>query len=155
MQSVMRWIAACYPHISCPISATGGVTNYEDVVRYLLAGAGNVQIATLVYLKGYDSIRAILEQLEAYMERQGVAALEDIVGVAAKKVLPLEKADRSKRYYADIDYEKCVGCKKCYPVCIYDAIDGGSEKPVIRQEKCDGCGLCAQVCNRAITMRVR
>jgi len=155
MQSVMRWIAACYPHISCPISATGGVTNYEDVVRYLLAGAGNVQIATLVYLKGYDSIRAILEQLEAYMERQGVAALEDIVGVAAKKVLPLEKADRSKRYYADIDYEKCVGCKKCYPVCIYDAIDGGSERPVIRQEKCDGCGLCAQVCNRAITMRVR
>ena len=117
MQSVMSWIAACYAHICCTISATGGVTNYEDVVRYLLAGAGNVQIATLVYLKGYDSIRAILEQLEAYMERQGVAALEDIVGVAAKKVLPLEKADRSKRYYADIDYEKCVGCEKCMEKC--------------------------------------
>lgn len=155
IQSVMRWIASSYPHISCPISATGGVTNYEDVIRYLLSGAGNVQIATLIYMKGYDGIREILEQIQKYIERQGVEKIEDIIGVAARKVLPLDQADRSKRYYAEVDYDKCIGCRRCFPVCIYEAISSENERPVIDYEKCDGCGLCSQVCNRAITMKAR
>lgn len=123
IQSVMHWIAATRSHVKCPISATGGVTNYEDVIRYLLSGAANVKNVT------------------------------DIIGVAAEKVLPLDKADRSRRYFAQVDYEKCVGCKKCFPVCIYGAISNDGKQPVIDSEKCDGCGLCSQICGRAITMK--
>lgn len=155
IQSVMRWIAASYPHIKCPISATGGVTNYEDIVRYLLSGAGTVQVATAIYLKGYDIIPAMLEELEKYLEKHQVERITDIVGKAAEKVLPLQKADRSRRYYAEVDYEKCIGCKKCFPVCIYDAIRPEDGKPQIDKEKCDGCGLCSQVCGRAIAMKVK
>lgn len=155
VQSVMHWIAASYPHVKCPISATGGVTNYEDVIRYLLSGASNVQIATLIYMKGFDEVRKILEQMEQYLEEHFVENVTDIIGVAAKKVLPLDQADRSRRYFAQVDYEKCVGCKKCFPVCIYGAISNDGKHPVIDSEKCDGCGLCSQICSRAIDMKVK
>ena len=151
-QSVMRWIAASFPHIHCPISATGGVTRYEDVVRYLLSGAGSVQIATLIYMKGYDVAGEILEQLYHYLEQHHIGQISDLVGVAARKVLPLSEADRSRRYYAKVDYEKCVHCRRCFPVCIYGAITHDGSSPTIDAQRCDGCGLCAQVCGRAIVM---
>lgn len=155
IQSVMKWIAASYPHMGCPISATGGVTNYEDVVRYLLSGATNVQIATLLYMKGYDSIKEMVENLEKYLERQNVDRISDIIGVAAKKVLPLSEVDRSHRYYAEVDYGKCIGCKRCFPVCTYGAITPNESKPIINPNMCDGCGLCSQVCGRAIEMKIK
>lgn len=154
-QSVMRWIAAAYPHVHCPISATGGVTNYEDVVRYILAGAKSVQVATLFYLKGYDAVREMLEQLQQYMERHNINGIADITGHAAERVLPLSQADRSKRYYARLEEEKCTGCRRCFPVCIYGAISNNGKRPHIDPDVCDGCGLCSQVCNRAIVMEAR
>ena len=147
-QSVMRWIAASYPHLQAPISATGGVTNYEDVIKYLLSGANNVQIATLIYLKGYDVVKTILEQVENYLEEHNIDDINYIIGKAANKVLPLNKVDRSKRYYAKYNSEKCIGCKKCFPVCTYDAIKNDEKRPYIDESKCDGCGLCSQVCGK-------
>lgn len=154
-QSVMRWIAASFPHLHVPISATGGVTNSDDVVKYLLSGANNVQVATLVYLKGFDVVKNILEELDQYLEKHGVSDINDIIGYAAKRVLPLDKADRSKRYYAKLTVEKCISCKKCFPVCTYGAITNDGKRPFIDEEKCDGCGLCSQVCGRAIDMTER
>lgn len=154
-QSVMRWIAASYPHVNCPISASGGVTNYEDVVKYLLSGATNVQIASLLYLKGYDVVKVILENLEKYLERQNIERISDIIGVSANKVLPLSEVDRSKQYYAEVDYDKCIGCKRCFPVCTYGAITTNGSTPIIDKNKCDGCGLCSQICGRAIEMKTK
>lgn len=155
IQSVMRWIAATYPYVKVPISATGGVTHYEDVIRYILSGAINVQVATLIYLKGYDVVKEILEKLEIYLEKHNVEDINSLVGKAAEKVLPLDKADRSKRYYAELEREKCLGCKKCFPVCIYGAITNDGKYPSIDSDKCDGCGLCSQVCGRAIVMKAK
>lgn len=155
-QSVMRWIAMTYPHIHAPIAATGGVTNYEDVVRYLLSGARTVEIATLFYLKGFGVTQKILEELEDYLDRHKIGQIKDIIGYAAGKVLPLDQVDHSRRYVAHWDSDACIGCGKCLPVCIYGAIsDGGNRRPVINTDICDGCGLCASVCNRAITMQVK
>ncbi len=155
VQSVMRWIAASYPHLKTPISATGGVTCYEDVVRYLLSGAGSVQAASLIYMKGFDVVKEILEKLELYLEKHKIDYVTDLVGKAAEKILPLDKADRSKRYYAVLDREKCISCRKCFPVCIYGAISNDGKYPEIHPEKCDGCGLCSQICGRAIDMYIK
>ena len=154
-QSVMRWIAAAYPNLRCHISATGGVTNHEDVIRYLLSGAQSVQIATLIYLKGYDVIQGMLEELQKYLDKHNIEEISELTGKAAMKVLPLSAVDRSKKYYAHLEEEKCIGCKKCFPVCIYGAISNDGKKPKIDKALCDGCGLCSQVCNRAIVMQTR
>jgi dihydroorotate dehydrogenase (fumarate) len=152
VQSVMRWIAQTYPCLNIQISATGGVTNGEDVVRYLLAGASNVQVASLIYMKGYAVANEILTFLLDYLDKHNIETLDQLIGKAAKEVLPLNKADRSSRYFAKVDNDKCISCRKCEKICIYDAISFSGKIPEIDADLCDGCGLCEQICNRAITM---
>jgi dihydroorotate dehydrogenase (fumarate) len=147
----LRWIACTYPHLRIPISATGGATRWEDVVRYLLAGAGTVQIASLIYMKGYDVVRSMLASIEAYLDRRGVESLGELVGRAVDKLQPLEVVDRSSRFYAVLT-DACTACGRCRDICLYDAIDFSGDRPVIHAELCDGCGLCEQICDGAIVM---
>jgi dihydropyrimidine dehydrogenase (NAD+) subunit PreA len=147
----LRWIACTYPHLRIPISATGGATRWEDVVRYLLAGAGTVQIASLIYMKGYDVVRSMLASIEAYLDRRGVESLGELVGRAVDKLQPLEAVDRSSRFYAVLT-DACTACGRCRDICLYDAIDFSGDRPVIHAELCDGCGLCEQICDGAIVL---
>ena len=130
---------------------TGG-----DTIKCLLAGAHTVQIATVVYLKGYDYVQTMLADIDDYMDRKGIERLVDIVGVAGKNMLTMEQYDRKTRYLASCERETCVACGRCENVCIYDAMEFVDKKPNIDREKCDGCGLCMSVCRvGAIEMKVK
>jgi ferredoxin len=148
----IRWIAYTYPHLKIPISATGGVTRWEDVIRYILAGAANVQIASLLYMKGYDVVQEMLTSIEEYLDRKGVASIHHLIGKAVGELQTLEEVDKSDRYYAEVTEAACISCGKCRDICLYDAIEYTGDKPSIDRNLCDGCGLCAQICDRAISM---
>jgi dihydroorotate dehydrogenase (fumarate) len=148
----MRWIASTYPHLKIPISATGGATRWEDVIRYLLAGASNVQIASLIYMKGYDVVKDMLESTEEYLDRMGVESIHNLIGRAIGELKSLEEIDRSNRYLAEVT-DRCIACGKCKNICLYDAIDYSGDSPLIDPELCDGCGLCEQICDGAILIK--
>ncbi len=152
----MRWMVEAFPQLKVPISATSGAVTWQDVVKYMLAGATNVQVCAVMYLKGFDSVREMLAGMSEYLERKGIASIAEIIGKGAEAYLPLPKIDRSKRYFAQVDKSKCIACGSCKHVCIYDALayDRG---PTIDPDLCDGCGLCASVCSKkqAITMMVK
>jgi len=150
--AITRWVAHAYPHLKIPISATGGVTRWEDVIRYLLAGAANVQIASLIYMKGYDVVKEMLGSIEGYLDRMGIESIQNLIGRAVSELQPLEAVDRSCRYLAVVTH-RCVNCGKCKNICLYDAIDFKGETPSINPDLCDGCGLCEQICGGAILMK--
>jgi indolepyruvate ferredoxin oxidoreductase alpha subunit len=58
---------------------------------------------------------------------------------------------------ANVDVEKCIGCKKCLKSgCPALAFDHANKKSGILKETCVGCGVCAQICpKQAITVEVR
>lgn len=145
---ILRWIIATYPNVQSTISATGGVTNGNDVIKCLLAGATTVQVGTVMYLKGYDYVRTMLNEIQDYMDAKGVTKLNDIIGMASKNLLTMEEYNRTTRYYASSNLSNCKKCGLCKNVCIYDAIDYTENGPVINKEKCDGCGLCSSICNK-------
>lgn len=150
---ILRWIIATYPQVKATISATGGITKGNDVIKCLLAGASSVQVGTVMYLKGYDYVRTMLKEIKDYMEKKEIRQLKDIIGVAGKNMLTMEEYDRVTRYYALSDLSVCKGCGLCKNVCIYDAIDYTTDGPVIDRDKCDGCGLCSSICTKgAISM---
>jgi len=156
LNAVLRWIIVTYPRVKVPISATGGVMTGADTIKCLLVGANTVQIAAVMYLKGYNWVQTMLAEIDAYMERKGIETLAGIIGVAGKNMLTMEQYDRKTRYFASCDREVCVACGRCENVCIYDAIQLVDKKPHIDREKCDGCGLCPSVCRvDAITMHVK
>ncbi|MFH1313828.1 MAG: 4Fe-4S binding protein [Candidatus Eisenbacteria bacterium] len=61
-------------------------------------------------------------------------------------------------YVAEVDPEKCVGCRQCMRVCQFGAVtySPSNEKAVIDQKWCYGCGICRAVCKKdAIELKDR
>lgn len=45
-----------------------------------------------------------------------------------------------------INKDKCVGCRKCYDLCRFDAIEEDGLQYKVNSYHCEGCGLCEYAC---------
>lgn len=70
-----------FEKISIPIIGIGGISNSNDIVEVMMAGAKAVGIGTSLYLKGLDSLLHTLTTLHAYANDKGIK-ISDICGVA-------------------------------------------------------------------------
>jgi dihydroorotate dehydrogenase (fumarate) len=149
----LRWISDMYPKLNMPISGCGGVVEWQDIVKLILAGSTTVQVCFLIYTYGYSVIEKLNEGLVAYMDKKGYNSIEDFRGiVTGSKIKTLKTVSREKTLIAVIDESKCVGCGRCTDICIFDGISYENKKAIVNQ-KCDGCGLCPYFCPaKAITM---
>ena len=62
-----------------PIIGMGGVTEYEDAVEIMLAGANTVAVGTAMF-NNPNACMDILNGLESYMNRNGINDINDISG---------------------------------------------------------------------------
>lgn len=149
----LRWISEMYTKVKLPISGCGGVVEWQDVVKYILAGATTVQISFLVYTYGYSIIEKLNNGLLEYMIKNGYESIEDFKGnVTGNKIKGLKDVSREKTLIATVDENLCIGCKRCTDICIYEGIDFADVKASINRN-CDGCGLCPYFCpSKAISM---
>ena len=74
------WIAILHGHVAGSLAATTGVETAEDVAAYLLAGADVVMTASALLRHGASHATALVEGLEAWLERKGFASLTDVRG---------------------------------------------------------------------------
>ncbi len=148
----LRWIVATSPEVNVPISASGGISNGDDIIKFILAGAASVQVCTVAYMQGFKVIGKYLERLKEYMEQKGYSSIEDFRGKVCGRVVSSDQVDRSKRLVAQIYQEKCNLCDICAKVCLYQAVDRREDSYAINSN-CEGCGLCEQLCpEKAIAM---
>jgi dihydroorotate dehydrogenase (NAD+) catalytic subunit len=63
--------------VDIPIIGSGGITNYKDVIEYLIAGATAVQLGSVVFNNPLAPIE-ILDNLECWMKEKGYTNLRDI-----------------------------------------------------------------------------
>ena len=83
---VFRHLAGSAQVIKIPICATGGIMSGEDVIKCVLLGATVVQILSVIMVNGWESIARINNEVLEYMERKGIATLEEIRGNALKNM---------------------------------------------------------------------
>jgi dihydroorotate dehydrogenase (fumarate) len=76
----LRWIAMMSAHVSCDLAASTGVHDGKALIKQLLAGAKAVQIASVLYKKGFKEIETMLEVLENWMERKNYTRLDQFIG---------------------------------------------------------------------------
>lgn len=134
-----------------PISGIGGIETWEDAVEFILLGATTLQVTTAVMQYGYRIVEDMKNGLMHYMEEQGVDHLEDLIGIANKNIVPAEDLDRDYKVYPKIDWDKCIGCGRCFISCFdgaHQAItwDEKTRRPSVDTSKCVGCQLCNLVC---------
>lgn len=98
----IRWTAiasASVPQIDFGIS--GGVHCGKGVIKSILAGANAVEVCSAIYQYGNKEIKAMTDELNAWMDSKGYKNIEQIKGLMnAKKteINPLERTQFMKYY---------------------------------------------------------
>ncbi len=81
---------------------------------------------------------------------QANGAAAEVLSLIMREEVEIEAA------ISHIDPDRCMGCRQCETVCMYDAIDYHPILNVceVNEAICKGCGLCAATCpNKAVTLR--
>ncbi len=65
--------------VNIPIMGLGGITNAEDAIEFMLAGATTISIGAANFIDPYTSIKTI-EGIENYMKRFNIENICDIIG---------------------------------------------------------------------------
>lgn len=98
----LRWIAMLSPLVKCELCASTGVHDGAGLVKQLLAGARAVQIASVLYKKGFKEIASLIDYLENWMDRHGYRSIDDfrgkLAGSAAGNPAPDERVQFMKHF---------------------------------------------------------
>ena len=131
-------------------SGIGGIYTWKDAVEFMLLGCNNVQLTTGVMEYGYRIVDDLILGLKIYMLEKGYKKISDFVGISKCNLINNEELDKDTIELPRINYDKCVGCGRCYISCKdggHHAIKFGEKrKPMIDVSKCVGCQLCKLVC---------
>jgi dihydroorotate dehydrogenase (NAD+) catalytic subunit len=67
-----------------PIIGCGGVSNWEDAIEFILAGASAVQIGSALVDKWVGVFSEINDGISKYMEKKNFSKIKEMVGIAKK-----------------------------------------------------------------------
>ena len=70
-QLALRYAGLLYGNIDASICASRGISNAEDVIKLLLAGADVVQIVSAVYRDQPAVVKTMLNELSTWMDKKG------------------------------------------------------------------------------------
>lgn len=66
-------------NVDIPIIGIGGITKWEDVIEFMICGAGAVELGTVNFVNPYAAVEMIDGLLE-YCKKTGIEKLQDITG---------------------------------------------------------------------------
>lgn len=78
----LRNVYTVYDNVDIPIIGVGGISNFEDVVEFLFAGARAVQIGTSIMDEGVEVFDKINKDLEKFMNKKGYESIDEMIGLA-------------------------------------------------------------------------
>jgi dihydropyrimidine dehydrogenase (NAD+) subunit PreA len=137
--------------IRMPLYGGGGVFNYEQALRILMAGSNMVQLGALACAGGVGAGKKLIADMNRFMDENGYPDMESLTGDALKlfNMSGEITAERQKKlgdaYRMWQVTDACVGCGRCVDVCWHDGIRMEGKKAK-KTENCIGCGYCFQVC---------
>lgn len=152
----LNMVAECArdSQINLPISGIGGISNWRDVVEFMLMGSSSIQVCTAAMLYGFRIVEDMIEGLSHYLDERGIESVMDIVGKSVPRYSEWGNLNLNYKVVARIDEQSCINCNRCHIACedtSHQCIDmvqmeNGGKKLVVREADCVGCNLCSIVC---------
>jgi dihydroorotate dehydrogenase (NAD+) catalytic subunit len=71
-----------FSRVTIPVIGVGGISNAEDALEYVMAGARAVEVGTVVTSSGIGVFGRLATDLAARLDALGIRRLEDAVGIA-------------------------------------------------------------------------
>jgi dihydroorotate dehydrogenase (NAD+) catalytic subunit len=78
----VRCVYEIYENTSIPIIGVGGITNAEDLLEYIMAGASAVQIGSGLYYRELDIFKKICNETKRWLKNNRFDDINALVGVA-------------------------------------------------------------------------
>ena len=79
----VRMVWECYKCVckdaNIPIVGMGGISNYEDAIEYILAGATAIAVGTTNFYNP-DVIKDIIQGIESYLQKEEIDDVKKLVG---------------------------------------------------------------------------
>ena len=79
----LRMVWQVADSVSIPIIGIGGISTPEDAIEFMLAGATAVQVGTANFINPQVT-EEIIQGIGAYLEQNGIASVEDLIGKAKR-----------------------------------------------------------------------
>jgi dihydropyrimidine dehydrogenase (NAD+) subunit PreA len=140
------------------ISGCGGVREFRDILRLIMAGASSVQVCTATLVEGVEVVSGYLQDIQVWMEQKNYNSIKEIQGIIADK--EKLKSDPSKfvadvaqvaggptpKFRIQLDKSRCNDCRWCEACCFHLAIKMENKIPVVDDSLCEICGMCVAIC---------
>lgn len=78
----LRHVYSVYERVKVPIIGCGGISNWQDAIEFLLAGASAVQIGTAISTMGPAVFEKVARGISKYLKRKGLRSVNEIVGLS-------------------------------------------------------------------------
>ncbi len=75
----VRMVYQAAQAVKIPIIGMGGISNAEDAIEFLLAGASAVAVGAMNFVNPYTTVE-VVEGIEQYMKRYGIEKVTDLIG---------------------------------------------------------------------------
>lgn len=113
-QLSLRFAGLLYGNIAADICTSRGISDGNDVIKMLLAGADSVQVVSAVYKNKASHITGMLEMLEEWMDARGYKTIDAFKGKLSMKNIKDPYAYK-RAQYVDIIMKSTEILKK-YPM---------------------------------------
>lgn len=78
----VRCVYQIYQTVKIPVIGVGGISNGEDVIEMMMAGARAVEIGSAVYRYGPSVFKKINQEIEIWLKRHRYQKIKEIIGQA-------------------------------------------------------------------------
>lgn len=76
----LRMVHEVCKNVNIPVMGMGGISNARDVIEFIMAGASCVQIGTANFVNPKIGLE-IIDEIEYFMNEQGIESLDEIRGI--------------------------------------------------------------------------
>ncbi len=80
----LRWIGITSGKVRCDLSATTGIHDSTTAIKMLLAGAQTIQIASILYKTGFDTITHFNQEIESWMIKKEFKSIAQFRGILSQ-----------------------------------------------------------------------
>jgi dihydroorotate dehydrogenase (fumarate) len=102
LQLRLRWISILRGQLSASLAASGGAHLAEDVIRFILAGADAVMLASTLIRHGPRYLENLLEEITAWLVAKGFASVRGMKGIVAPRSGDSLAASERRNYIATL-----------------------------------------------------
>ncbi len=106
LRLALRWIAILHGRIDTSIGATTGVHTAEDAIKYLMAGANVVMVASALLKNGTGYLKTLIKDLNDWMTSREYVSVDEMIGSMSQKAVPNPAAFERALYLKELQSYK-------------------------------------------------